>query len=385
MNPTRLLVLAYKPDFFLEEFYKLLQSDARWRTRVVFVTSSSPARPYEVVASGFEYQTLPAGLLQGLRFLSSEIRPGRAEVVLVFGHSPSILWLAGWMAILRGIPVLYFADTNSLAERRRPWWRRRLKRLFLRPYYRRLRGLLAASTLTADFFRETTDNGAGVVSFPYVIDNDRQSRETDFFRARRSETLRELGLPTDRPVLLFVGRLVRQKGLHVLLTACARLKDKFEFSLVVVGDGPERAPLAALSRRLRLDDRVRYAGWVATNGTARCFGAADVFVLPSLEEPWAIVVNEAMASGLPVIATRCTGAGRDLVEHGVNGFTVEEGDAEQLAEHLERLLSDAGLRAAMGRHSRERIQAWNYQSALGRLARAVSDCLPSGGAAESAG
>lgn len=160
--------------------------------------------------------------------------------------------------------------------------------------------------------------------------------------------------PSDGPArLLFVGRLVRQKGLDVLLDALARLPAAASFELTLAGDGPLRHELAGQVGRLGLDDRVRFAGWVSRDDMPGTLRRADAFVFPSRDEGMPNAVLEAMASGLPVAATRISG-NEELVVHGETGLLVPPDDPAALAEALARLVADRALCRRLGAAGREK-------------------------------
>jgi glycosyltransferase involved in cell wall biosynthesis len=157
--------------------------------------------------------------------------------------------------------------------------------------------------------------------------------------------------------LLFVGRLHMQKGLDTLLRALAlipaRLRDGCR--LILVGDGPERLPLQNQAQQLGLAHLLDFRGWVDRTEIAQIYATADVFVFPSRDEGMPNAVLEAMAAGLPVVATRISGS-EELVAEGENGMLVPVDDAEALATALARVIDDAELRQRMGRASRQRIE-----------------------------
>ncbi|MHC1713196.1 MAG: glycosyltransferase family 4 protein [Solidesulfovibrio sp.] len=161
--------------------------------------------------------------------------------------------------------------------------------------------------------------------------------------------------PGDGPVqLLFVGRVVRQKGLDVLLDALALLPDKAPFQLTLIGDGPLRVELTEKAQRLGLGERVRFAGWVGREEMPAALGRADVFVFPSRDEGMPNAVLEAMASGLPVAATRISG-NEELVADGETGFLVPPDDPASLAFALARLIGDVSLCRRLGAAGREKV------------------------------
>jgi glycosyltransferase involved in cell wall biosynthesis len=161
--------------------------------------------------------------------------------------------------------------------------------------------------------------------------------------------------PDNGPVrLLAVGRLVQQKGLDVLLTALAR-PGLERVELDIVGDGERRPDLERQASQLGLMARVRFLGWMDRDHLAEVYRRADVFVLPSRDEGMPNVVLEAMASGLPVIASRIAGA-CDMVVDGETGLLLPPDDAGALAAAVARLAGDAPTRQSFGRAGRERVE-----------------------------
>jgi glycosyltransferase involved in cell wall biosynthesis len=128
---------------------------------------------------------------------------------------------------------------------------------------------------------------------------------------------------------LFVGRFIERKGLDVLLEAFERVDGG---ELWLVGDGPQRELTEAAAKR---DSRIRTLGHLQGDPLEDAYRDTDVLVVPSLYEPWGLVVHEGLAHGLPVIVTDQVGAGEDLIDHGTNGLVVTAGSSEALAEAMQ--------------------------------------------------
>jgi glycosyltransferase involved in cell wall biosynthesis len=157
--------------------------------------------------------------------------------------------------------------------------------------------------------------------------------------------------------LLFVGRLAAVKGLPVLFEAVAALRARHpDLALDLVGDGAERPALEALATRLGIAEATRFLGYRSQDEVAARLAETDLFVLPSFAEGVPVVLMEALAARVPVVATRVAGVG-ELVEDGASGLTVPPGDATALAEAIDRLLADPALRARMGEAGRARVVA----------------------------
>lgn len=228
----------------------------------------------------------------------------------------------------------------------------RLTAPIIRFLWRGARHVVANSHGLADLARRAA--GATPIDIiPNGVDTDR------FVPAARRP-------PSDSVRLCFVGRLVRQKGLDILLAALAKLPPTAPWRLTLVGDGPERPELSARADRLGFADRIHFAGWTSRDALPGLLAAHDLFVFPSRDEGMPNAVLEAMAAGLPVIATAIAGS-EELVLPDQTGLLVPPDDPDALAAALGRCLADAGLRQAFGNAGRDRAVR---EYAWGRVAEA---------------
>jgi glycosyltransferase involved in cell wall biosynthesis len=141
--------------------------------------------------------------------------------------------------------------------------------------------------------------------------------------------------------------------------------------LAIAGTGPEREALVRLAGELGV--RLTMLGHVAEPELAQLYVDADVFALLSRHEPWGVAVNEAAASGLPLLLSDRVGAASDLLVDGRNGFLVPAGDVPAAAAALERLASDPRLRQELGARSRELVSEWGYESSVENFVAAVRE------------
>jgi colanic acid/amylovoran biosynthesis glycosyltransferase len=156
--------------------------------------------------------------------------------------------------------------------------------------------------------------------------------------------------------ILTVGRLAPQKGQAVLIEAVAQLRrDGHDLQLTIVGDGPKRPVLEERASEHGVADRVEFTGAVGQDEIRDHYAAADVFCLSSFAEGVPVVLMEAMATGLPVVAPRIMGIG-ELVEHEKGGLLVRPARADELAQALERLLDNPDLRARLGAGGRRKVE-----------------------------
>lgn len=234
---------------------------------------------------------------------------------------------------------------------------RRLESLgwrILRDFYSGFAAVYAPTPTAADELRA---HGIGNISS--------WSRGVDsqlFSPARRSPSLREeRGIPPERPVVLFVSRLVREKDLDDLVAADAILRERGrDYALALVGDGPLRREL---ERRL---PHASFAGARSGVELARWYASADLFVFPSTTETFGNVVLEAQASGLPAIVSD-RGGPQDVIADGETGFVFAGNDAAALADRIESLLLDPVLRRRMAQAARRRALQFDWQQVNGAL------------------
>ena len=215
-----------------------------------------------------------------------------------------------------------------------------------------------------------------------AVDNDYFSTKADESRKQNAETKKKLGLPDH--YFLASARFVEKKNLTRLIQAYARyheLVGKEEsgkqksaiWKLVLLGDGPLKSDLCRLISDLNLNGHVQMPGFVQYPQLPAFYGLAGAFVHASTTEQWGLVVNEAMASGLPVLVSNRCGCAQDLVQDGVNGFTFDPENTGGLADLMLKIsVSDFPL-PAFGDASRRIIADWGPERFASGLKAAV-DC-----------
>ncbi len=192
------------------------------------------------------------------------------------------------------------------------------------------------------------------------------AERADELAGRRSELRAAFGLGEEVAVLS-VARLAPEKGLDVLLRAATAAGVR----PLLVGSGPERAYLETIAR-----DAI-FTGELPEDRVAEAYAAADIFALLSAHEPWGVAVNEAAASGLPLVLSDRVGAAADLLRDGENGMLVPSGDAAAAADALRLLAVNPVLRQRYGARSRALVSAWGYEPSVEAFVEACREAIAS--------
>ena len=150
----------------------------------------------------------------------------------------------------------------------------------------------------------------------------------------------EFGIPNDKPVILFLGRMVEDKGVDILLRACVDLDAFF----LLAGEGPELENYRQLAKDLGLESRVCFAGW--RKDRSALLEIADILAVPSRHESTPAVMSQAWYKGVPLVASNIEGL-REHIEHGINGMLSDIEDVEGLANNLRAVLEDDTLRSRL--------------------------------------
>ncbi|HTX76844.1 MAG TPA: glycosyltransferase family 4 protein [Terracidiphilus sp.] len=276
-----------------------------------------------------------------------------------------------------GIPVLVRAE-SWLHDRGRSSTRLVLKSLFFAGLKRMVDAVLPIGTLNAEYWRYYFGDEVPRFLMPYAVDNayfSQRAREAD---AGRAGLQAELGLESERPVVLFASKLQTRKHCDHLIEAYARLApaagEEPRPYLVIVGDGEERAALERQATATGLSS-IRFCGFRNQSELPRFFNLASVFVLPSRHEPWGLIVNEVMNAATPAIVSEDVGCAPDLIDDGVNGCIYPVGDIAALERALRRVLVP-GAAEAMGRCAFERIQRWSFTEDVAGLRKALAAVVP---------
>lgn len=299
----------------------------------------------------------------------------KPDVVITHGYAHWTQQLVMPACRIAGIPVLLRGESNLLASREA--WKRVAKVVGALVLKRVLAGAVAIGTLNREYYLHYGMPEDRVFWAPYAVDND-------FFRERAAaardvaRTWKEaLGIPPDATVVGFAAKLSAVKSADTLIEAFGRAAVP-KTALVLVGDGPLRSELELKARGFP-GASIHFAGFANQSQMPAAYALADVFVLPSVFEPWGLAINEAMNMGCAIIASDQCGSAPDLVGRD-NGWVFEAGNVDALTGILAQALADPSRLRAMGEASRKRIAEWGIpEAAAGLVAAARAVARPGAG------
>ncbi|HUZ05254.1 MAG TPA: glycosyltransferase family 4 protein, partial [Acidobacteriaceae bacterium] len=203
-----------------------------------------------------------------------------------------------------------------------------------------------------------------IYPMPYAVDNDFFSQQTALAAPQREQLRAALNLAPGRPVILFASKLLARKRcidlVEAYLISANTLPQAERPYLLIVGDGEERAHLEARIAEANAAAEIRMLGFRNQTELPPLYDLCDLFVLPSVHEPWGLVVNEVMNAVRAVIVSDQVGCQPDLVTDGDNGCVYPAGDVAALAASLTRVLRDPEMCRRMGQRSQQRIQAYSF-------------------------
>ena len=299
--------------------------------------------------------------------LYGELRRGRYDAVIVNGWVVKSCVQAVAASRLSGTPCIVRAEVNGL--RPRASWKQAVHRILLKQYA----AFLAIGSNNRRYLEGRGVDPARIFDTPYCVDNERFAAGAARWReALGPEGLAaRFGLDSARTTFLFSGKYVEKKHPGDIVEAIARLPetDRERVQVLMVGGGPLDAELRARAAGLP----VRFAGFLNQSEIAAAYAAADCLLLPSDSgETWGLVVNEAMACGLPAIASDQVGSAVDLIQEGRTGFVHGCGDIAALSGLMARCAGDRDRLATMGANARALVGGYNFDRVVSGIESALS-------------
>jgi glycosyltransferase involved in cell wall biosynthesis len=292
------------------------------------------------------------------------LQQANPHVILCGGYNYLASWQAQRWANQNEAKFLLWSESTRNDQRSEHFLVESLKQIF----FRHCDGFVVPGTSARAYIEGRANPPKGTFVAPNAVDIDLFASQARIARGNQSRLRGQLGVPSK--YFLFVGRLVKSKGVFDLLNAYGTLSPdlRSELGLVLAGDGPERAGLEALGRSI-FPGSVHFAGYVQRDQLSTYYALAECLVLPTHSDPWGLVVNEAMACGLPVICSNVAGCAADLIKE--NGRLVSKRNTADLAKAMHEIACNPLLREEMSRASADLIQNFSPELCAAGIARAA--------------
>ncbi len=355
---TKILVVELEPTHYKVDLWNALVQSAGAEVTVVYAERKNWSPD-----GGHDYQRFPPARFQSIMHEGSgwlgALSAGIQVLQVARRARPDMTYIAGYVHLQTVLVIVHAALTSrpfvvhaDVFNNGRPSGRLAGLKLALRETLRRLvfrhaRAVLVCGRRGVEAAVQAGCPPEKVRDFPYSISVKRiLSDQPGDVPAVCEEDLR-----SQRVVVFFSGRMIARKGLPTLLQAMAKLKSTPNWVLWVEGAGPEMETIRGNAQALGLADRCRFLGFCQYDLHSWLVRCAEIVVVPSFEDSWGIVVDEALQLGKAVVSTHATGSALDRIVDGENGFIVPPRDVLALTDRLGQLLDHPALRARLGRQA----------------------------------
>ena len=392
MAKVRLAYLVTHPIQYQAPFLRRLAEEPGIDLTVFFCSDVSLQKFYDSefgkeiawdvpLVAGYRYEVLPAvGGRNRITFwrpfnygLARRLREGSFDVLWVHGYNRWFNWVAILLAKARGIKVL-IRDDATLISLPRTLIKKAFKKVFFAILKIFCDGFLAVGSLNREYYGYYGIKYDKIFLVPWAVDNAFFQAKSQEASARLGELRNSLGLDEGRPIILFAGKMSERKRAGDLLEAYIQLSpdqktEPFPY-LLFIGEGVKRQALKNRARGTGWDS-FKFLGFKNQTELPAYFKLCQVFVLPSVHEPWGLIVNEVMNAGRAVIVSDQAGCGPDLVRHGENGFIFPAGNIASLAEAIKKVLENKEKCQLMGQQSLKIIEKWGFEEDIQGLKKAL--------------
>lgn len=346
----RAVFITNIPSPYRVDFFAYLQKNfPEYEFHIIFSGAGMENRKWSVELEGLEhtiflksrtivirkrfddrYIFLPTGVEKSLH----EINP---DMVFAMEYNPTILRAVHWCKRHK-VPFVSWTDGTLNSEKNIG----KIQRLSRNYIIKRAAAFVASSTAS----KETqvaygADPAKCFISY-LTVDINKYLAKKDSYGARQ---------------MIYVGSLIQRKGLDLLMPALAKTSE--DIRLIIVGEGQEKLALEEQIAKLGLESRVEFKGFVEGEALRELYKSSDVFIIPTREDCFGLVILEAMCASLPVISSKYADGAKDLIEEGENGYIVDPEDADALAKVIERIFSEGKL-TGMGACSYKKAQEFSF-------------------------
>ena len=366
----RVVIITNIPSPYRVDFFDYLQRHTHiYEIHILYAAHNEENRSWEIeedkmrnshfpdsytIRIPYRFDTKYIHISKGATRILKELQPA---IVVGAEYNPTALQALRY-CLKKGIPYISWTDGTLHSERGINWLQRRLRSYVV--------GHASAYIASSTKAREAqlaygADAERCFISFltvdleKYMVGRTGGKKDTVLKNNAGAESVKHAG---GEKQILCVGSLIERKGVDLLLEAVKGIRE--DFILALAGSGPEENHLRKLARELGIEDRVKFLGFLSREELKKEYAKSVVFVLPTRQDCFALVILEAMCAGLPVVCSRYADGAYDLVEDGKNGYIVDPYDKEQLCGCIRALLHDEKLAGRMGEYSQHILDRFSF-------------------------
>jgi glycosyltransferase involved in cell wall biosynthesis len=291
------------------------------------------------------------------------------DAVLVFGWDKILFWQAIWWGRKFGIPLIQRGESNI--EHAQTWYKKLVKKVLFPLLFRQFKAFLSIGSLNSGLYTHFGVRDEAIFSAPYCVDNEYFSERSTAQKLNARQLRVEFGIRDGDTVFLFIAKFIDRKRPLDLIKAAAKIKSSLNCHVILLGGGPL---MDACQQEINTHylTNIHLVGFKNQSELPTYYAAADVFVLPSEYETWGLVVNEAMACGLPCIVSDACGAAVDMIIEGKTGFTYPAGKVDELARCMEHMVEHSEARREMGQYASKYVEHFSVRTNVFALKEALN-------------
>lgn len=370
MKVTKVIILTEIISPYRIPPFNYLAEDEEIDLTVFFFAETESRRSWLVEKEKiqFNYQVL-WGLQLGKSYQSAPIFLNPDVIYQLWKQQPDVIICGGWhhlthwlafvYAQMTKTPLIIWSESTLKDERSSSNIKHKLKTWIVN----QADGYIVPGNAQKNYLTDLGAREDRIYIAPNAVDSNFFRKQAQRYCQQKEVWKDKLGI--NGCVILYVGRLIDEKGIPELLEAFTKLSGHKQVTLAIVGDGSQATEYHSYTQQHKFDNVV-FAGFQPQTALPQYYGIADIFVFPTRSDTWGLVLNEAMATGLPIVCSDAAGAAPDLVVNGKNGYLVPVGGVEKLSEALQILVEDESLRKKMGLYSQKIIANYTPQKmALG--------------------
>jgi glycosyltransferase involved in cell wall biosynthesis len=299
-------------------------------------------------------------------WLKKKIKEGNYDLLIVNGYSCSALLYSIFIGKIYSKAIALRLDTVEFSNVK--FIRRILKKKVFWMFDKIFNYFLAIGSLTIKYLKNMGIDESKIKIFSYVVDNDFFKKGALLTNDQKKWLRDTLKIPDNVKVIISVAKFSEREAPWDLLKTFNLMKDD-NSHLLLVGDGPIRSDLEEYVNN-NIKNKVTFAGYIKYPELPKYYGISNVFVHTSMNEPWGVSVQEALAAGLPVITSMFVGASYDLIKEGENGFTYESNDVNDLKSKIEKSIQLEHVEVE--KINKVITEQWSYKSTLDTIKQIVN-------------